>query len=68
MINVYSLVLTGRPRSYRKYILKIMQPSQYGYARLQYRFAVTSGSPSSSEAPGIEYDDTYTMPFLLMSI
>ena len=38
---------TGWPRSYRKYILQIRQPSQYGYAKLQYRFAVTSGSPSA---------------------
>ena len=37
---------TGWPRSYRKYILQITQPSQYVYAKLQYRFAVTSGSPS----------------------
>ena len=37
---------TGWPRSYRKYILQIPQPSQYGYAKSQYRFAVTSGSPS----------------------
>ena len=36
---------TGWPRSYRKYLLQITQPSQYGYAKLQYRFAVTSGSP-----------------------
>ena len=39
---------TGWPRSYRKYILQITQPSQYGYAKLQYRFAVTSLSPSTS--------------------
>ena len=39
---------TGWPRSYRKYILQITQPSQYGYAKLQYRFAVTSGSSSTS--------------------
>ena len=38
---------TGWPRSYRKYILQITPPSQYGYATLQYRFAVTSGSPSN---------------------
>ena len=31
---------TGLPRSYRKYKLKITQPSQYDYAKLQYRFAV----------------------------
>ena len=37
---------TGWPRSYRKYILQITPPSQYGYAKLQHRFAVTSGSPS----------------------
>ena len=37
---------TGWPRSYRKYILQITQPSKYRYAKLQCRFAVTSGSPS----------------------
>ena len=30
----------------RKYILQITQYSQYRYAKLQYRFAVISGSPS----------------------
>ena len=35
----------GWPRSYRKHILQITQPSQNRYAKLQYRFAVTSGSP-----------------------
>ena len=40
------LTATGWPRSSRKYILKITQPSQYGYAKLQYRFAVTAGSSS----------------------
>ena len=45
-INWYNWY-TGRPRSYRKYIQQITQPSQYGYAKLQYRFAVTSGSPST---------------------
>ena len=34
------------PRSYRKYILQITQPFQSRYAKLQYRFAVTTGSPS----------------------
>ena len=29
------------------HIVQIPQPSQYGYAKLQYRFAVTSGSLSS---------------------
>ena len=38
---------TGWPRSYRKYKMQITQPSQYRYAKLQYRFAVTSGSPST---------------------
>ena len=38
---------TGWPRSYRKYILQITQPSQYGYAKLQYRFAVTYWSTGS---------------------
>ena len=38
---------TGWARSYRKYLLQITQPSQYWYAKIQYRFAVTSGSPSS---------------------
>ena len=45
----YLIVLNATgwwPRSYRKYILQITQPSQYRYATLQYRFAVTSGSPS----------------------
>ena len=49
MVNRYVLRYdraTGRPRSYRKYILQISQPSQYRYAKLQYRFAVISGSPS----------------------
>ena len=30
---------TGWPRSYHKYILQITQPSQYRYAKSQYRFA-----------------------------
>ena len=37
---------TGWSISYRKYILQITQPSQYRYSKLQYRFAVTSWSPS----------------------
>ena len=41
---------TGWPSCYRKYILQITQPSQYGYAKFQYRFAVTSGSPSKYHA------------------
>ena len=41
---------TGWSISYRKYILQITQPSQYRYAKLQYRFAVISGSPSIVEA------------------
>ena len=39
---------TGWARNYRKYILQITQPSQYRFAKLKYRFAVTSGSPSTS--------------------
>ena len=39
---------TVRPRSYRKFILQITQPFQYGYANFQYRCAVTSGSPSTA--------------------
>ena len=39
---------TGWPRNHHKYILQITQPSQYRYAKLQYRFAVISGSPSTS--------------------
>ena len=31
---------TGWPRKYRIYILQITQPSQYRYAKFQYRFAV----------------------------
>ena len=42
------MIHTGWPRSYRKYILQITQPSQYRYAKLQHRLAVTSGSPSSN--------------------
>ena len=34
------------PRSYRIYILQIMQLSQYRDANLQYTFVVTYGSPS----------------------
>ena len=37
---------TGWSISYRKYILQITKPSRYRYAKLQYRFAVISGSPS----------------------
>ena len=44
-IYIY-MIYTGWPRSYRKYIEQITQPSQYGYAKLQHIFAVTSGSPS----------------------
>ena len=29
-----------------EYLLQITQPSQYGYAKSKYSFAVTSGSPS----------------------
>ena len=38
-------ICTGLPRSYRKYIQQITQPSLYRYEKLQYRFAVTSWSP-----------------------
>ena len=34
---------------YRKYVLKITQPSQYRCMQLQYRFAVTSEAPSKYE-------------------
>ena len=44
---LYSCTGTRWPGSYRKYIMQITQPSQYGYAKLQYRFAVTSWSPST---------------------
>ena len=37
---------TGWSISYRKYILQITQPYLYRYAKLQYKFAVISGSPS----------------------
>ena len=33
-----------------EYLLQITQPSQYGYAKSRYRFAVTSGSPSKYHA------------------
>ena len=44
---------TGWSISYRKYILQITQPSQYRYAKLQYRFAVISGSPSRNHGETI---------------
>ena len=37
---------TERSIYYRKQILQITQPSQYRFAKLQCRYAVTSGSPS----------------------
>ena len=37
---------TGWSISYRTYIRQIKQPSRYRYAKLQYRFAVISGSPN----------------------
>ena len=46
--NIHTFMIAGWPRSYRKYILQITQLSQYRYAKLQHRFAVTSGSPSMS--------------------
>ena len=39
---------TGRPRSYRKYILQIKQPSKYRYTHLQYRSAAISEAPSNN--------------------
>ena len=39
---VKDITLLGGP----EVILKITQSSHYGYAKLQYRFAVTFGSPS----------------------
>ena len=47
VLDIQTFGHTGWPRSYRKYILQITQPSQYRYTKLQYRFAVTSGSPST---------------------
>ena len=49
-INIYHVCIfrcagvlcTGCPRSYRKYIQQITQPSQYRCTQLQYRFAVIS--------------------------
>ena len=41
--SIIQFIHTGWPRSYCKYILQIPQPSQYRYAKLQYKFAVTSG-------------------------
>ena len=38
---------TKRSIYYRKYMLQIMQPSQYRYTQLQYRFAVISEAPST---------------------
>ena len=45
---------TGWARRYRKYILQTTQPSQYGYVKLQYRFAVTSGTPSRVDLTDVE--------------
>ena len=50
---------TGWPRSYRKYILQITQPSLYGYAKLHYRFAVTSGSPSMVKASYLDREQSH---------
>ena len=49
LLYCFTFLYTGWPRSYRKYILQITQPTRYGYAKLQYSFAVTSWSPSSTE-------------------
>ena len=46
-LTIPHAIYTGYPISYRKYILKITQPSQYEYTKLQYRFAVISGAPST---------------------
>ena len=45
-LSAILFLLTGWSISYRKCILQITHPSQYRYAKLQYRFAVISGSPS----------------------
>ena len=55
--------ILGDPRSYRKYILQITQPSQNGCAKLQYIFAVNSGSPSMAghlNTDGVEGDPGLT--------
>ena len=54
------------PISYRKYILQITQPSQYGYLKLQYRFAVTSVAPSSMSCI-CYYDQTLSLIRMDMS-
>ena len=54
---------TGWPRRYRKYILQITQPSQYGYAKLKYRFAVISGSPSNRS---MEFNISHILFLLLI--
>ena len=46
-LNIIFTDATEGSISYRKYILQITQPSEYRYAKLQYRFAVISGSPST---------------------
>ena len=40
--DVYVRISTRRSIYYRKYVLQIMQPSQYRYTQLQYGFAVLS--------------------------
>ena len=44
---ISQLPSTGWPISYRKYILQITQPSQCKVTKLQYRFVVISGAPST---------------------
>ena len=46
---------------YRKYILKITQPSPCRYTQLQYRFAVTS------EAPSIHYMFKKQLPIFIVT-
>ena len=55
LVHIYSFIFvvyfimfiyTGCPISYRQYILKVTQPSQYKYKKIRYRFAVIPRSPS----------------------
>ena len=41
-----NLLILGGPEVTENIFCKFTKPSQYRYAKLQYRFAVTSGSPS----------------------
>ena len=61
LCHFFSGTYTGWPRSYRKYILQITQPSQSGYAKSQYRYAVVSWSPSIIEYIVIRWTSCFNL-------